>query len=82
MAITVSLGVLKSKIIEFVPELPTQKIEAIGKIGFTNYHKIHLEFEEVFWEKEGDFINCASGNYYMNTGKYLKKPILLLFLGH
>ena len=82
MAITVSLGVLKSKIIEFVPELPTQKIEAIGKIGFTNYHKIHLEFEEVFWEKEGDFINCGSGNYYMNTGKYLKKPILLLFLGH
>lgn len=81
-AITVSLGVLKSKIIEFAPKLPEPKIEAIEKIGFTNYHKIHLEFEEVFWEKEADFIVCESGGFYKNVAKYLKKPVLFFFQGH
>ena len=67
--------------IEFVPELPAPKQVAIERIGFTNYHKIHLEFEKCFWQRDADFIICESGLFFMNTGKYLKRPILILFLG-
>jgi monoamine oxidase len=46
--ITVSLGVLKSRAIEFVPPLP-QKQEAIEQLQFGNVVKISLVFAEKCW---------------------------------
>jgi len=49
VVITIPLGVLKSKKINFLPSLPTSKEEAIERIGFGNLTKVILHFDEVFW---------------------------------
>ncbi len=54
VVVTVSLGVLKANLIEFVPDLPKPKKEAITRIGFSNYHKIYIEFSEAFWDMSLD----------------------------
>ncbi|XP_064404112.1 uncharacterized protein LOC135349512 [Halichondria panicea] len=46
---TVSTGVLQSESIQFNPELPEWKKEAIQKFVLTRYIHIFMEFSEVFW---------------------------------
>ncbi|PKA60518.1 Lysine-specific histone demethylase 1 like 1 [Apostasia shenzhenica] len=46
---TVSLGVLKKGIIEFVPPLPPQKQEAIDSLGFGLLNKVAMLFPYNFW---------------------------------
>ncbi|KAK6916133.1 Amine oxidase [Dillenia turbinata] len=46
---TVPLGVLKKGSIEFVPELPRRKIDAIHKIGFGLLNKVAMLFPYDFW---------------------------------
>ena len=50
--VTVPLGVLRSKAIEFCPELPDSKIDAIQKIGINCTNKFLLAFDQIFWDKE------------------------------
>lgn len=52
LIVTVPLGVLKKGTIVFDPPLPKEKIEAIGRIGFGNYQKTILGYEELFWDPE------------------------------
>ena len=47
--ITVPLGVLKAKLIEFEPSLPEWKMSAISDLGVGNENKIALRFDKVFW---------------------------------
>lgn len=47
--ITLPLGVLKSNSVKFTPELPSQKQEAINRLGFGSLAKLVLFFDEVFW---------------------------------
>ncbi len=42
--VTVSLGVLKAEIIDFIPDLPASKLNAISTIGMGNGMKISLRF--------------------------------------
>ena len=42
--VTVSLGVLKAEIIDFIPDLPTDKLDAIDIIGMGNGMKISMRF--------------------------------------
>jgi len=57
--ITVPLGVLKSKMIEFEPELPNEKNEAIQRLSYGLLDKVVLAFKDAFW-KEKALIGYAS----------------------
>ena len=47
---TLSVGVLQNETVQFVPQLPDMKMEAIGKFKMANYINIIMEFSEVFWD--------------------------------
>lgn len=47
VVITASLGVLKSGMITFVPELPEQKKEAISRLGFGLLNKVRLNRKDL-----------------------------------
>jgi spermine oxidase len=48
--ISVSLGVLKHQHEKlFCPALPTEKVEAISRLGYGCVNKIFLEYEKPFW---------------------------------
>ncbi|KAH9288473.1 hypothetical protein KI387_032590, partial [Taxus chinensis] len=51
---TVPLGVLKTGVIKFVPELPQRKLEAIRRLGFGLLNKVAMLFPTVFWGTEID----------------------------
>ncbi|XP_045424710.1 peroxisomal N(1)-acetyl-spermine/spermidine oxidase [Lemur catta] len=58
--VTVPLGFLKERLDTFFdPPLPTEKAEAIQKIGFGTNNKIFLEFEEPFWEPDCQIIQVV-----------------------
>lgn len=48
--VTVSLGVLKAGIIDFIPDLPAEKLTAISTIGMGNGMKMSLRFSSQIWE--------------------------------
>ena len=50
--VTVSVGVLKAGIIDFIPNLPTDKLDAISTIGMGNGMKISLRFSSQIWESK------------------------------
>ena len=50
--VTFSIGVLQSKLVQFVPQLPEWKLEAIFKLNMVIYTKIFLKFPFKFWDDE------------------------------
>jgi monoamine oxidase len=50
--VTVSVGVLKAGIIDFIPDLPADKLDAISTIGMGNGMKISLRFSSQLWESK------------------------------
>jgi hypothetical protein len=69
--VTVSLGVLKAGIIDFVPDLPADKLDAISTIGMGNGMKISLRFSSQIWDSkmmnvlaDGPAGNCWTPNQY------------------
>lgn len=82
---TLPLGVLKSKTVEFSPNFPEWKEQALDKLGFGLMNKIVLEFPELFWNKDKEgFAYVASQrgefNFFMNLYPLLKRPILMCFV--
>ncbi len=72
--ITVPLGVLKKNVIEFVPALPSQKQEAIQKIGMNCVNKFLLAWDKAFWD-DVQYISYTPQeadkfNYFVNIKKY------------
>ena len=57
--VTFSIGVLKSGLVQFTPELPKWKLEAIFKLNMVIYTKIFLKFPRKFWDDE-EYILYAS----------------------
>ncbi|XP_066879724.1 peroxisomal N(1)-acetyl-spermine/spermidine oxidase isoform X5 [Kogia breviceps] len=58
--VTVPLGFLKERLDTFFePPLPTEKVEAIRRIGFGTNNKIFLEFEEPFWQPDCQHIQVV-----------------------
>jgi len=53
--VTVSLGVLQKNLIEFVPDLPVEKQEAINSISWGNVNKVILKFPYSFWGDAENF---------------------------
>lgn len=50
--VTVSIGVLQSESIEFLPGLPEKTVNAYRNIGMGQGMKVALRFEKPFWEKK------------------------------
>lgn len=82
--VTVSLGVLKKWVIQFIPELPDYKQQAISWLEMGLLTKTFLQFDTVFRnnDKDRDIINYGdhpewARPFWVNTYKYTNKPILL-----
>ena len=61
--ITVPLGCLKARTIEFIPSLPDWKQQAIDRMGFGLSNKIYLQFPWTFWDEKFDSIFIASSRF-------------------
>ena len=57
--VTFSIGVLKSGLVQFTPQLPNWKLEAIFKLNMVIYTKIFIKFPTKFWDDE-EYILYAS----------------------
>ena len=53
VVVTVPLGVLKRGAPRFSPGLPSDRLAAIGRLGFGRFEKVALRFDEPFWRAEG-----------------------------
>ena len=69
--VTVSVGVLKADIIDFIPDLPASKLDAISTIGMGKGMKISLRFSSRIWQTkmmnvltDGPTGNCWTPNKY------------------
>lgn len=60
--VTVPLGVLKSGDIEFTPALPDRHQNAISTLGFGTLDKVYLQFEDVFWDRDAQFLITPFNN--------------------
>ncbi len=72
--VTVPLGVLKKNIIQFIPNLPLEKQNAIQKIGMSTVNKFLLTWETAFWD-DVQYISYSPEikdkfNYFVNIKKY------------
>ncbi len=69
--VTVSVGVLQAEIIDFIPDLPAAKLDAINTIGMGKGMKISLRFNSQIWESkmmyvllDGPTASCWPPNAY------------------
>ncbi len=53
VVVTVPLGVLKQDLPSFHPPLPSERVEAVRRLGFGRYEKVALTFDEAFWREAG-----------------------------
>ncbi|CAF1618073.1 unnamed protein product [Rotaria magnacalcarata] len=79
--ITVPLGVMKSKQIEFNPSLPQWKLDAIDRIGFGTYEKLFLLWDRPWWNFTGfHYMRIPSEStefrYWVIADKSNDKPVL------
>ena len=59
VVLTVPLGILKSRDIQFDPVLPLQHERAINKLGFDGGGKVILWFKEAFWPTDFSICICS-----------------------
>ncbi|UJR19495.1 hypothetical protein I4U23_022624 [Adineta vaga] len=82
--LTVPLGVLKRKQIEFSPPLPKWKTNAIDRIGFNIFEKVYLIWNTAWWNSNQFYFTRISSNptrmnYWVNANKWNDKPALICF---
>jgi lysine-specific histone demethylase 1B len=82
--VTVSVGVLKAEIIDFIPDLPASKLNAISTIGMGKGMKIALRFSSQIWDSklmnvltDGPAGNCWSVSKYKTSAT---NHVLMCFL--
>ena len=82
--ITIPLAVLKEGAVEFLPELPAEKKEAIQRIGMSPGMKIIFKFSKPFWPERLYFLHTEGlfpQFWVTSKGKDSKDFILTAFLG-
>ncbi|UJR07491.1 hypothetical protein I4U23_011780 [Adineta vaga] len=82
--LTVPLGILKQKQIEFNPVLPQWKLDAIDRIGFNIFEKVFLLWDQAWWNASNFYFTRFSSNpsrmgYWVNANKWNDKPALICF---
>ncbi|MBI3764836.1 MAG: FAD-dependent oxidoreductase [Chloroflexi bacterium] len=85
VVVTLPLGVLKNDSVEFSPELPDEKQQAIKALGSGVLNKVYLRFPDAFWKDDDTdllgYIAANKGEWAedLNIYKFFGKPILLMF---
>ena len=84
VVVTLPLGVLKKKTVEFIPRLPKAKLNAIEKLDMGVFDKVYLRFPEQFWSSQYSWIEYAGSQpdqwpMFFNLAKFYKEPILVAF---
>jgi monoamine oxidase len=83
--ITLPLGVLKKKSVTFDPELPHNHVAAINRLEMGVFNKVILEFPDVAWPEERDFLAMATNNptipFFLNLQAYIQRPVLVGIAG-
>ena len=82
--VTVPLGVLKKGRISFLPSLPPRKQRAITRLEMGVLNKTCLLFDEVFWDRDVEFIGhvgTEKGQWAetLNLYPYTGQPMLMMF---
>ncbi|MDY6487360.1 NAD(P)/FAD-dependent oxidoreductase [Acinetobacter faecalis] len=87
IVVSVSLGVLKKNLIQFVPELPQQHQNAISKMGFGSFNKVFFELEDSLNlqanSNSNSFYYWVNGTWFniLDLSKIYNKPIYLMLFG-
>lgn len=89
--VTLPLGLLKSRSVQFIPDLPQWKSDSISRLGFGVINKAILVFDMVFWDASSDVFRVTNdpssdkrgdGFVFQNLVGPTGKPILVaLFSG-
>ena len=82
--VAVPLGVLKKGLMSFLPSLPLRKRSAIDCLEMGVLNKTCLLFDDVFWNKDVEFIGyvgAEKGHWAetLNLYPYTRQPILMMF---
>ena len=82
--VTLPLGVLKAGSVQFKPDLPPGKKDAISKLGMGVVNKCYLRFDKVFWPKDADwlgFVSTHRGGWdtWVSFQRSVNLPVLLGF---
>ncbi|MFM7888047.1 MAG: flavin monoamine oxidase family protein [Pseudanabaena sp.] len=82
--VTLPLGVLQSGNVNFTPELPQNKQNAIAKLGMGVLNKCYLRFPNTFWLDDVDWLEYISANHgewteWVSFKRVANMPILLGF---
>jgi len=84
VVVTLPLGVLQSQRVRFTPALPSDKQQAIARLGMGLLNKCYLRFEEAFWPADVDWLEYISANHgewaeWVSFQRVANQPILLGF---
>lgn len=82
--VTLPLGVLKAKKVQFTPELPSAMQLAIEKLGFGVLNKCYLRFPKSFWPNDVDWLEYIPQRHgewaeWVSFLRVAGQPILLGF---
>lgn len=82
--VTLPLGVLQSKKVRFTPQLPSNKQNAIAKLGMGVLNKCYLRFPRAFWPTDGGLAGIYSRtawrmDEWVSFKRAANMPILLGF---
>lgn len=87
VVVSVPLGILKNKKIEFSPKLPKQHENAISKIGFGSFNKVFFELEDSLNlqsnSESNSFYYWVNGAWFniLDLSKIYSKPMYLMLFG-
>ncbi|MFM8394226.1 MAG: flavin monoamine oxidase family protein, partial [Acidobacteriota bacterium] len=82
--VTIPLGVLQAKSVNFTPVLPAIKQNAIDKLGMGVLNKCYLRFPTAFWPIDLDWIDYIPENHgqwaeWVSLRRALNQPVLIGF---
>jgi polyamine oxidase len=88
--VTVPLGVLKQRQIQFSPTFPDALLGSIDLLGVGSFFKLAMRFDSPFWNLDREFIGSVGnaqrfggGEHvtFVNLSEVVGAPVLVMFLG-
>lgn len=84
VVISLPLGVLQQNSVRFLPELPSDKSEAVTKLGMGVLNKCYLRFPKAFWPHDVDWLEYVSSPHgewteWVSFQRATRLPVLLGF---
>lgn len=84
VVVTLPLGVLQNNAVSFIPALPTNKSNAINKLGMGVLNKCYLRFPYAFWPSSADWLEYIPEQHgewteWVSFQRAAQLPILLGF---